>query len=149
MHHHKLSGTKLSRERDQRKAVMKALATSLVLKEKITTTKPKAKAVQPYVERLVTKAKHGGLHNRRQIQTAISTEAAVVKLVEDLAKRFANRSGGYTSIKPAGWRRGDNSEMATISFTEKAADKGKPVTEAKRSSKSATTNTKETANAKA
>lgn len=124
MHHHKLASKKLSRVRDQRRALLKGLANSLVLQESITTTKPKAKAVQPYVERLVTKGKLGGLHRQRQVRAVLS-EDATKKVFDDLAKRFASRKGGYTSIKAAGSRRGDNAELATISFTEKATESEK------------------------
>src|SRR5687767_14211641 len=137
MHHHQLTTKKLSRERDQRRALLKGLATSLVMEEKVTTTKPKSKLLQPYIERLITKAKQGGLARRRQALAALSTDEAATKLFEDLGKRFAKRAGGYTRIKAAGWRRGDNAELATISFTEqpvakpaaepnaKSADRGK------------------------
>ena len=118
MHHHKLAGHKLSRERDQRRALLKGLANSLVLNESITTTKPKAKSVQPYIERLITKCKQGGLHQRRQVLTQLN-RGATEKLFADLAQRFAKRNGGYTRLQAAGWRRGDNAQLATISFTEK------------------------------
>lgn len=123
MHRHRYSGRKLSRARDQRRALLKGLATSLVLEEKITTTKPKAKEVAPYLEALVTKAKKGDLNGRRQVLAAISTETAVKKLYEELIPRFSSRSSGFTRIKPAGWRRGDNAELATVSLTAEVAKK--------------------------
>ena len=99
----------------------------MVMDEKITTTKPKAKEIQPYVERLVTKAKTGQLHQRRLVLARVTTEEAAAKLFNDLAKRFANRNGGYTRIRPAGYRRGDNAAMATLSFTEEPPKAEKPV----------------------
>lgn len=130
MHHHSNSGRKLSRERDQRRALLKGMANSLVLEEKIVTTKPKAKEVAPYVERLISKAKVGTLHSRRQLLKLVTTDQAVSKLVNDLAPRFANRNGGYTRIKSAGYRQGDDAEMALLSFTEEAKQAKKLETKA-------------------
>lgn len=120
MHHHSNSGRKLSRQRDQRRALLKGMANSMVLEEKIVTTKPKAKEVAPYVERLISKAKVGTLHSRRQLLRLVTTDQAVRKLVDDLAPRFASRNGGYTRIKSAGYRQGDDAELAQVSFTEEA-----------------------------
>lgn len=132
MHHHSNSGRKLSRKRDQRRALLKGMANSLVLEEKIVTTKPKAKEVAPYVERLVSKAKVGSLHSRRQLQTLVTTDKAVRKLIDDLAPRFSKRNGGYTRIKTAGYRQGDDAELATVSFTEEPKKvETKPVAAAK------------------
>ncbi|MBI4101024.1 50S ribosomal protein L17 [Candidatus Microgenomates bacterium] len=114
---------KLARKRDQRRLLVKNLATSLVMSEKITTTKTKAKLVTPYFERLITYAKQGGLHNRRQIMAALTTEEATRKLMDDLAQRFAKRHGGYTRMQSAGWRKGDDAELATISLTETKPEK--------------------------
>ena len=123
MHRHVYSGRKLSRTSAQRQALIKGLATSLIVEEQITTTKPKAKEVIPYFERVVTKAKRGGLHSRRQVLAAISTETAVRKLYEELVPRFGERSSGFVSLKPAGWRRGDNAELATLSLTAQPGKK--------------------------
>lgn len=131
MHHHSNTGKKLSRERDQRRALVKGLATSLVMEEKIVTTKPKAKAVVPYVERLITKAKVGSLHAKRQIRAKVTTDAATNKLVSDLGPRFAKRAGGYTRTKAAGYRQGDDAALSEISFTEQPPKKeNKPKSEA-------------------
>ena len=113
---------KLSRTRDQRRALLKSLAESLIIHETITTTRPKAKALRPYVEKIITRAKEDNQHNRRQARKKLSTEETVTKLFEDIGPRFAKRDGGYTRIESAGWRRGDNAEMARISFVNDAAN---------------------------
>ncbi len=125
MHRHRYQGRKLGRERDQRRALMKSMATSLVMHESLATTKPKAKELSPYVERLITKAKNSTLHSRRQIAAAINTDEAAQKLVDDLAVRFKNRAGGYVRIEDKGFRAGDDARLATISFTEKPLPKAK------------------------
>lgn len=120
MHRHSYTGRKLSRTRDQRRALLKGLAEALVIKERITTTKPKAKEIAPYLERLITKAAQNTLHSRRQVRAAVNTLEAADKLCNDLGPRFKERPGGYTRIQPAGFRRGDNAEMATVSLVENA-----------------------------
>ena len=128
MHHHSNSGKKLSRERDSRRAMLKSMANALVLEEKLVTTKPKARVVAPYVEKLITMAKKNTLHSRRQLMTAITTELAVNKLLNDLAPRFKERAGGYTRIKAAGYRQGDDAELSVITFSE-VAKKTQPKSE--------------------
>lgn len=118
MHRHGYQGRKFHREKDQRRALIKGLADSLVLHEKIETTLPKAKELRPYVEKLVTKAKNGDLHNRRQIIASLQTVEAAHKLVDELAPKYSTRNGGYLRIERTTNRRGDNAEMATISFVE-------------------------------
>jgi large subunit ribosomal protein L17 len=114
MHRHTYHGRKLSRQRDQRRALLKSLATSLVMQEAITTTKPKAKEVVRYFEPLVTKAKAGSLHGRRQVAAAISTEAAIDKLYKELVPNLQERNSGYLSLKPAGYRLGDHAELTQV-----------------------------------
>ena len=109
---------KLSRKKDHRRLLIRGLVTSLVLDEKLVTTKPKARAVVPYFERLVTKAKKGDLHNRRQVTSKVSDAGAVSKLFDDLAKRFSKRQGGYTRVTRVGWRQGDDAELVRVSLTE-------------------------------
>lgn len=123
MHRHGYQGTKFNRERDQRRALMKGLADSLVKHGSIKTTLPKAKAIRPYVEKLVTKAKKGDLHNRRQVIAKLQTIEAAHKLVDDIAPKLKGRSSGYLRIQRAGMRRGDNAEMAQISFVDDLSDK--------------------------
>ena len=118
MHRHGYQGTKFHRERDQREALLKGLAESLILHESIVTTLPKAKAVVPYVERLITKAKKGDLHNRRQVIAALQTLDAAHKLVDELAPKLGGRVSGYFRIVRTDNRRGDNAEMARVSFVD-------------------------------
>lgn len=118
MHRHGYKGKKLGRERDQRRALIKGLATALVEYESIETTLPKAKAIIPYTEKLITKAKKGGLHNRRQIISALSTAEAAHKLVDDIAPKLIGRTSGHIRIKKTGTRVGDNAQMARVSFVD-------------------------------
>ncbi len=138
---------KLSRKRDQRRALLKTLTESLITHESIKTTKPKAKALRPYVEKLITKAKVDNQHNRRLVLSKISTKESLDKLFSDLGPRFKTRPGGYLRIESAGWRRGDNTEMATISFVKEDSKKPatKPATTAKSTTKTADTTKKTTA----
>ena len=109
---------KLGRTRDPRRALMRGLATDLIDHQAITTTKAKAKTLIPYVERLITKAKKGDLHNRRQIIAQVSTPASAHKLVDHLAGRLGGRNSGHLRLRPAGWRKGDHSPLATVSFVD-------------------------------
>lgn len=118
MHRHSYQGRKFGRERDQRRALMKGLATSLVLSGKIKTTLPKAKEIVPYVEVLITKAKVGDLHNRRQIIASLSTVAAAHKLVDEIAPVLKGRNSGHLRITRLPARVGDNAEMAEVSFVD-------------------------------
>lgn len=118
MHRHGYQGRKFGRQRDQRRALLKGLAESLILNESIETTLPKAKETVKYTEKLITKAKKGGLHNRRQIISSLSTVEAANKLVNDLAPKLTARNSGYLRVKKSGLRRGDNAEMAKISFVD-------------------------------
>jgi large subunit ribosomal protein L17 len=131
MHRHGYKGRKFGRERDQRAALIKGLASSLVLHGSIETTLHKAKSTLPYVEKLITKAKKGDLHNRRQIISALDTLVLANKLVDEIAPKLTHRVSGHLRIEKTGFRRGDHSEMARISFVDdlnsapvaKAADK--------------------------
>lgn len=118
MHRHGYQGRKLHRERDQRTALVKGLADSLVKYESIETTLPKAKEVVPYVEKLITKAKKGDLHNRRQVISDLQTVASAHKLVDEIAPRLAGRTSGHLRIERTRLRRGDNTQMARISFVD-------------------------------
>lgn len=133
MHRHGYKGRKFGRERDQRRALMKGLASNLVVSESITTTVPKAKELVPYVEKLITKAKKGDLHNRRQVISKMANTDSANKLVDEIAPKLSGRSSGHLRIAKAGTRRGDNAELATVSFVDdlkavaqKAADKPEP-----------------------
>ncbi len=136
MHRHGYKGRKFGRERDQREALIKSLAESLIKHESIETTIEKAKEIVPYMERLITKAKKGGLHNRRQIIASLQTLEAAHKLVDEIAPKLKGRTSGHLRITRTTTRRGDNAEMARISFVDdlKAAPvavKAAPVVAAK------------------
>jgi large subunit ribosomal protein L17 len=118
MHRHGYQGRKLRRERDQRRALIKGLATSLIEYGSIETTLPKAKEVVPYVEVLITKAKKGDLHNRRQVIAALSTLDAAYKLVDEIAPQLSGRTSGHLRIKRTRARVGDNAQLARISFVD-------------------------------
>jgi large subunit ribosomal protein L17 len=133
MHRHGYKGTKFHRERDQREALIKGLAESLIIHETIETTLPKAKAVVPYVEKLITKAKKGDLHNRRQVISGLQTLGSAHKLVDYIAPKLGARNSGHLRVKRTTLRRGDNAEMARVSFVDdlKEAPVAKAVTPAK------------------
>lgn len=133
MHRHGYQGRKFHRERDQRRALMKGLADSLIKYEAIETTLPKAKEVVPYVEKLITKAKKGDLHNRRQVIADLQTVASAHKLVDEIAPKLKGRDSGHLRVERTRVRRGDNAQLARVSFVDdlkeapvaKAADKPK------------------------
>lgn len=110
---------KLQRKRGARKALLKNLATSLILHEKISTTLPKAKEVRSLVERLIQKGKKGDLTARRYLLKFLPKNV-VAKVIEDLAPHFSNRQSGYIRILHLGPRSGDGAKMALISFVERA-----------------------------
>lgn len=118
MHRHGYQGRKLRRDRDQRRALIKGLATSLIEYGAIETTLPKAKEVVPYVEVLITKAKKGDLHNRRQVIAGLSTLSAAYKLVDEVAPQLKGRTSGHLRIKRTVARVGDNAQLARISFVD-------------------------------
>ena len=118
MHRHNYKGRKLHRERDQREALVKGLADSLVKYETIETTLPKAKEVLPYVEKLITKAKKGDLHNRRQVVSGLQTVASAHKLVDEIAPKLQARTSGHLRIEKTRLRRGDNAQLAKVSFVD-------------------------------
>ena len=114
MHRHGYQGRKFHRQTDQRQALIKGLADSLVKYETIETTLEKAKEVVPYIEKLITKAKKGDLHNARAVMSEVISPVAGEKLLKELAKGFADRNVGYTRIIKTGIRRGDNAPMAVV-----------------------------------
>ncbi len=124
MHRHGYRGTKFGRERDGRRALLKSLADSLILRESIETTLPKAKEVASYTEKLITKAKQGGLHNRRQVISSLMTIEAAHKLVDELSPKLSGRSSGYFRVVRTTARRGDNAQMANVSFVDDLSKKG-------------------------
>ena len=122
MHRHGYQGRKFHRERDEREALLKGLADSLVKYEAIETTLPKAKEIVPYIEKLITKAKKGDLHNRRQVIAGLQTVASAHKLVDELAPKFKGRSSGHVRIVKLANRRGDNAPLARVSFVDDLAE---------------------------
>src|SRR3954465_2789225 len=118
MHRHGYKGRKFGRERDQRSALLKGLADSLVKYETIETTLPKAKEIVPYMEKLITKAKKGDLHNRRQIISELQTIASAHKLVDEIAPKLTGRTSGHVRIEKTRTRRGDNAQLARVSFVD-------------------------------
>jgi large subunit ribosomal protein L17 len=121
MHRHGYKGRKLHRERDQREALVKGLADSLIKYESIETTLPKAKEVVPYVEKLITKAKKGDLHNRRQVISSLQTITSAHKLVDEIAPKLKGRVSGHLRIERTRLRRGDNAQLARVSFVDDLA----------------------------
>ena len=132
MHRHGYQGRKFHRERDQRRALIKGLADSLVKYESIETTLYKAKEVVPYLEKLITKAKIGDLHNRRLIISQLQTIESAHKLVDEIAPQLGARNSGHLRIEKTGLRRGDNTQLARVSFVDdlKAAPVSAPVAKA-------------------
>jgi large subunit ribosomal protein L17 len=118
MHRHGYQGRKFHRERDQRAALIKGLADSLVKYESIETTLEKAKEVVPYIEKLITKAKKGDLHNRRQVIAGLQTVESAHKLVDDIAPKLTGRVSGHVRIVRTTTRRGDNAQLARVSFVD-------------------------------
>lgn len=116
---HKIKGKKLNRNSSHRAAMYANMASSLVMNEQIKTTLVKAKALRPYIERLVTAARKGTLAARRDIISRIRDKEAANKLMSVLAKRYETRPGGYTRVVKAGYRYGDRAPIAYIEFVER------------------------------
>lgn len=131
MHRHGYRGRKLGRQRDQRRALLKGLATSLVMEERIETTLPKAKELVRYIEKLITKAKKGDLANRRAVIAGLSTQIAAVKLVDQIAPQLTGRTSGHVRVERTRLRVGDGAQMAVIEFVDELKDMPKPEKEAK------------------
>src|SRR5580698_1874071 len=127
---HKVSGYRLKRDGGSRKALFKGLVTSVIEHERVVTTVPKAKAVQPLVEKMITLAKRDTLHTRRQAAAFLETPAAVQKLFDKLGTRFGQRNGGYTRVIRLGFRKGDGAEQAMLELVgselvKRAAERAK------------------------
>jgi large subunit ribosomal protein L17 len=121
---HRNQGRKLGRTASHRKAMFVNMAAALIKHEQITTTLPKAKELRPVVEKLVTLSRRGAnnLHARRQLIAQVGDEAQVQKLFDVIGPRYAKRPGGYTRVLKAGFRHGDNAEMAVIEFVDRDVD---------------------------
>jgi large subunit ribosomal protein L17 len=121
---HRNSGRKLGKTASHRKAMFTNMAAALIKHEQIKTTLPKAKELRPVVEKLVTLSRRGSkdLHARRQAIAQVGDEVQVAKLFEVIGPRYAKRPGGYTRVLRAGFRHGDNAEMAFIEFVDRDVD---------------------------
>ena len=123
---HKMGQRKLQRTGAHRIAMLRNMAASLIKHEHITTTLPKARELRPYVEKLITLGKHGGLSNRRLAHSRLLDDAQLVKLFDVLAPRYASREGGYTRIVKAGLRASDAAPIAIIELVDRDVEaKGK------------------------
>lgn len=111
---HKVAGYKLGRTTSHRRSMLRNLATSVILEERIETTVPKAKALKPIVEKMITLGKRGDLAARRQAGSYLMTKAAVDKLFDTVAPRFGDREGGFTRIVRGGWQKGDGADKAFL-----------------------------------
>ncbi len=119
---HGHSGRKLQRKSGHRAALLRNLAAALIKHEQILTTTPKAKELRPYVEKLITLAKRGGLSNRRLAMGRLGDDTQLKKLFDVLAERYAGREGGYTRVIKAGIRASDAAPIAIIELVDRDVD---------------------------
>ena len=122
---HKVAGKRLSRSKDQRRALRRTMTKQLFEHERIRTTRAKAEAVRGHAEKLITLAKRGNaaegaeaVHVRRLAVARLADKDAVTKLFDDIAPRFENRQGGYTRMTKLGFRKGDSAEMVILELIE-------------------------------
>jgi large subunit ribosomal protein L17 len=113
-------GARLGGSPAHQRLIVANLATALFEHGRITTTEAKARVLRPVAERLITKAKKGDLHNRRQVLATVKDKGVVHALFEEIAPRYADRPGGYTRITKVGPRKGDNAPMAVIELVTEA-----------------------------
>tara|TARA_B100000035_G_scaffold214852_1_gene184098 strand:+ start:5931 stop:6494 length:564 start_codon:yes stop_codon:yes gene_type:complete len=116
---HRISGRKLNRKTSHRMALLKNLAKSLIINEQIETTLPKAKDLRPFVEKIVHSGKNNNLHSRRKVFSFLRDNILVNKVFDVLAKRYANRNGGYTRVLRSGFRYGDAAPKAIIELVDR------------------------------
>jgi large subunit ribosomal protein L17 len=131
---HGISQRKLGRKTGHRKALFRNMAAALIKHEQIVTTLPKAKELRPYIEKLITLAKRGGLSNRRLAMGKLQDETQLKKLFDVLAERYSDREGGYVRIIKAGYRASDSAPLAVIEFIDrdeeaKGQDSGPDISE--------------------
>lgn len=121
---HKVAGFKLGRTTSHRRSLLRNMVTSLIIEERIETTVPKAKALRPSIEKMITLGKKGDLAARRKAAAYVMTDEALAKLFDTLGPRFGDREGGYTRIVRTGWSKGDGAEKAFIELlgSEKVLD---------------------------
>jgi large subunit ribosomal protein L17 len=127
---HGVSGYKLKRNIASRNSLLRGLVTSVIETDFVITTVPKAKAVRPLVDKMITLAKEDTLHSRRQAAAFLRTPASVQKLFDKLGTKFGQRNGGYTRIVRLGWRKGDGAELAKLELVgtelvKRAAERAK------------------------
>jgi large subunit ribosomal protein L17 len=127
---HRFGNAKLKRDVGSRNSLFKNLTTSVIEQERVITTVPKAKAIQPLVEKMITLAKRDTLHTRRQAASFLTTPKSVQKLFDTLGTRFGQRAGGYTRITRLGNRKGDGAELAMLELVgselvKRAAERAK------------------------
>jgi large subunit ribosomal protein L17 len=128
---HAVKGRKLGRTTAHREALFRNQLQSLVDKERIVTTLPKAKELRPLAEKLITRGKHGTLHARRWVVRWVLKRELVKKVFDEIAPRFQERPGGYLRITKLGPRHGDGAEMAVLEFVERGAEAAAAVPEEK------------------
>lgn len=116
---HGIAHRKLNRTHSHRKAMFANMASSLIEHEQIITTLPKAKELAPIMDKLISLAKRGDIHGRRQAMSKVRDETQVKKLFDVLGGRYTERNGGYTRVLKAGYRHGDNSPMAVIELVDR------------------------------
>ena len=119
---HGISQRKLGRKSGHRTAMFRNMSAALIKHEQIMTTLPKAKEMRPYIEKLITLAKRGGLSNRRLAMGRLQDETQLKKLFDVLAERYSDREGGYTRIIKAGYRASDSAQLAVIEFVDRDED---------------------------
>ena len=119
---HGIRQRKLGRKSGHRTALFRNMSAALLKHEQILTTAPKAKELRPYIEKLITLAKRGGLSNRRLAMSRLGDETQLKKLFDVLAERYADREGGYTRVIKAGYRGSDAAQMAVIEFVDRDVD---------------------------
>ena len=121
---HKVAGFKLGRTTSHRRSLLRNMVTSLILEERIETTVPKAKALRPAIEKMITLGKKGDLAARRKAAAYVMTDEALAKLFDTIGPRFGDREGGYTRIVRTAWQKGDGAEKAFIELlgSEKVLD---------------------------
>ncbi len=127
---HRVGGYKLKRDVGSRNSLLRGLVTSVIEQERVITTVPKAKAIKPLVDHMITLGKEDTLHARREAARVLYTPASVKKLFDTLATRFGQRNGGYTRIVRLGPRKGDGAEQAMIELVgselvKRAAERAK------------------------
>ncbi|WP_417483044.1 50S ribosomal protein L17 [Maricaulis sp.] len=116
---HGIAHRKLNRTHSHRKALFANMAASLIEHEQIITTLPKAKELAPFMDKLISLAKRGDIHGRRQAMSKVRNEEQVKKLFDTLGGRYTERNGGYTRVLKAGFRHGDNAPMAVIELVDR------------------------------